>query len=150
MPSNRETVERYAEAICNRDWKAVLALLDDDFVGEFPQSAELIRGRDNWAAIYSYYEPELPESVLAEVAGDEAQQVYVSAAAGIGMPMITVTGGGDSYTVAGKATYPNGDVYHVVSILHLRDGKIIKETSYFAAPFDSPEWRRDLVERTDD
>jgi hypothetical protein len=34
----------------------------------------------------------------------------------------------------------------MVSIGKFRDGKLAEETSYFAAPFDPPEWRQPFVE----
>ncbi len=37
----------------------------------------------------------------------------------------------------------------MVQLLHLRDGKIARIRSYFAAPFEAAEWRRPYVERMD-
>ncbi|MBA3403380.1 MAG: hypothetical protein H0U13_01660 [Gemmatimonadaceae bacterium] len=37
--------------------------------------------------------------------------------------------------------YPGGDTWHVVAPITVRDGKIWRETDYFAAPFDAPDWR---------
>jgi hypothetical protein len=34
-----------------------------------------------------------------------------------------------------------------VSVLELRDGKVVKETDYYAQPFQAPEWRAHWVER---
>jgi hypothetical protein len=32
-------------------------------------------------------------------------------------------------------------------LVQVRDGKIYRETAYFAAPFEAPEWRAPWVER---
>lgn len=40
-----------------------------------------------------------------------------------------------------------GRVSTVVAVFELRDGKIWRDTSYHAEPFDVPEWRAHLVER---
>jgi hypothetical protein len=32
-------------------------------------------------------------------------------------------------------------------VLELRDGKVVKETDYYAQPFEAPEWRARWVER---
>ena len=36
---------------------------------------------------------------------------------------------------------------NTVSIMELRDGKVARETHYFADPFEPPEWRARWVER---
>jgi hypothetical protein len=34
-----------------------------------------------------------------------------------------------------------------VCIIELRDGKVLRETDYYAQPFQAPEWRAQWVER---
>jgi len=46
-----------------------------------------------------------------------------------------------------RLSYSDGSIYQGVSIMELRDGKIVKETDYFAQPFPAPEWRAQWVER---
>ncbi len=41
----------------------------------------------------------------------------------------------------------DGQVYNGVSIYEFEDDKIKRETDYFAAPFEAPEWRSKWVER---
>jgi len=43
----------------------------------------------------------------------------------------------------------DGRIYHVVMIVEFRDGKIVRETRYYADPFDAPEWRAQWVEPID-
>ncbi len=47
----KETVEAFWETMTTNDCGAVGALLADDYVLEWPQSGEVIRGRDNFAAV---------------------------------------------------------------------------------------------------
>ena len=42
--------------------------------------------------------------------------------------------------------YGGGRVHDVVAIVELRDGKIFRETRYYAEPFEAPEWRVQWVE----
>jgi ketosteroid isomerase-like protein len=44
----RDTLERYFETFERQDPGAFVELLHDDYVEEFPQSGERIRGKDNW------------------------------------------------------------------------------------------------------
>jgi len=41
----------------------------------------------------------------------------------------------------------NGEIYNGVSVFELKDDKIVKQTDYFAAPFEAPQWRAQWVER---
>ena len=43
--------------------------------------------------------------------------------------------------------YGGGREDDVVLILELRDGKVFRETRYYAEPFAAPEWRAEWFER---
>jgi hypothetical protein len=58
-----------------------------------------------------------------------------------GYTLVRVEGGGDEFTVAGTITYPTGDTWHLVQLVEVRSGKIGRLTSYFAEPFEAPDWR---------
>ena len=86
-----------------------------------PQSGERIRGRDNMKAMQGAYP---------------------------GPPTITVrhiVGSGDVWVVEGRSDY-SGRIYHIANILEFREGKIIRETRYYADPFEAPAWRAQWVE----
>ncbi len=38
-------------------------------------------------------------------------------------------------------------VFHYVSIIELRDGKVFRDTRYYAQSFEAREWRTQWVER---
>ena len=44
-------------------------------------------------------------------------------------------------------TYPSGEVWTVVDIFDFRNGRVVKLTEYFAAPFPPAEWRAEWVEK---
>ena len=55
MPSEHESFNtRMAKAMNDRDFQAYEALLTDDYVGEYPQSGEVIHGPKNARAIIEY------------------------------------------------------------------------------------------------
>lgn len=39
-----------------------------------------------------------------------------------------------------------GGQLHVVLIIELRDGKVARETRFYAEPFEAPQWQAHLVE----
>jgi hypothetical protein len=51
------------------------------------------------------------------------------------------------WVVESVVDYGGGRVMHRVAILELRDGKVWRDTRYFAEPFEAPEWRAKWVER---
>jgi len=140
MTDNRRVVERAIQAFNDRDLEAGADLIHPEITLKYPQSGEVFHGRDNYLATLANY-PGLPEVEVAEPRGGH-QQVQVVTPMPFSTPTITVIGSGDTFTVESLNTYPDGSVYHGVSIMKVQDAKIIEEVAYFAAPFDPPDWRR--------
>jgi len=90
---------------------------------EMPQSGERIRGRENMQAFQEAY-PTPPTIQLRRVVVGEGLWI-----------------------VEGVNDYGEGRVFTVVVIFELRDGKIWRDTRYYAEPFEAPEWRTQWVER---
>jgi hypothetical protein len=131
VADNRTIVEQFMSAMGTNDVEAQERLLSDEFLEEYPQSGERIRGKDNRRAIIENYPGGIPRE---------------ASASGPSPKPPVITGGGDDFTATGQIKYPNGEIWHVVSLIELRDGKISKMTSYFAAPFEAPAWRAPYVE----
>ena len=135
---NRGVVERYAAAMNSQDIGALNALLHDEVVEVYPQSGERFRGRANLKAMLQHY-PEAegtPAPSNVRLATGDDRWVVTPA-----FTVVPAIGGGQEYTVAGRIRYPNGEEWHLVQLVELRDGLIWRLTSYFAAPFEAPEWR---------
>jgi hypothetical protein len=95
-----------------------------DYVMEMPQSGERFRGRENMRAFQESYPTSPPSIQLRRVLVKEGLWV-----------------------VEGVADYGGGQVFDVLLILELRDGKMWRDRWYFAEPFEAPEWRAQWVER---
>jgi len=54
-----------------------------------------------------------------------------------------ITGSGDIWVAESRIHYPDGTVFYGVSRVEFRDGKIWRETRYYAEPFEVPAWRAD-------
>ena len=144
--SNREIVERYVRAVMGRDLAEMDRWRHPDYVSEWPQSGERVRGAANARAIHENYPGGL-ESLgpLEQKAVIGSEDRWVASPLGT---LLRITGTGDVYTGLFTAVYP-GDPrpWYVVVITELRDGKVWKETVVFGAPFDPPDWRAQWVER---
>jgi len=51
--------------------------------------------------------------------------------------------------VAEVASATHSQAIHYVSIVELKDGKMLRDARYYAEPFEAPEWRALWVERMD-
>jgi len=119
-----QVAEKLWKALGAGNWDAASRLLHEDFVQEWPQSGERIVGRDNAIAINQNFPGGLPT-----------------------MRFRRSLAGADLAVLEIELTYADGSRYLGVSVLELRDGKVVKETDYFAQPFQAPQWRAQWVER---
>jgi len=136
--SNREVVEAYARAFGASDLEDQYQYLHPDLVEVYPQSGEVFRGRDARQAMFkSWPQDEFPTAAsMPSVIGSADQWILMPT-----FSTLKVMGTGDEYTGVGTVTYPNGETWHMVQLIRLREGKIAHLTSYFAAPFPAPDWR---------
>ena len=143
MADPRQIVEKYLKAM-PADLETLTSLQHPDFVEEFPQSGERIRGSANFAAIQENYKE--TRGGVKDVIGTEDRWI-------LGGPTLTpirVFGSGDTFTALLWGDYPDDSTYHIITIVELRDEKIYRSTTFFAAPFEAPEWRAKWVERIPD
>lgn len=142
--TNRAVVERYLGAI-PADYEALGQLRHPDFVEEWPQSGERIRGHDAHRQIHENYPGGTPRPNPIGIVGAPDQWVITP-----GFTVLGIAGSGDEFTTVGLGSYPDGSTAYVVSILLLRDGKVAKATTFFASPFEAPGWRKPWVEPMSD
>jgi len=118
-----ELIRKHYEGLLGGDEEAFKALVHEDFVQEWPQSGERVRGKEACMNIARNYPGGPPHIELGRISGE-----------------------GDHWIMQGTSRYPDGTDWHVVAILELRDGKIARETDYFGPAFPAPEWRSQWVE----
>jgi hypothetical protein len=92
-----------------------------DYVMEMPQSGERIVGRDAMRAMQEAF-PNPPDARVRRIIGS-----------------------GDLFVMEASSDYPGGGVFNVANIVEFSDGKIIRETRYYAEPFEPPDWRAEWV-----
>jgi ketosteroid isomerase-like protein len=113
---NRAAIERLLAGIDAGDISVMDEVFADDAVMEIPQSGELIEGAENRRAMYGAM------ALLPRVRPHR------------------IRGSGDFWTAEATLTYDTR-AYEVAFIFEFRDGKIVRETGYWADPFEPPEWR---------
>lgn len=141
--TNREMVERYVVAVIEQDFAAQDRLIHPDFVSEWPQSGERIRGAANVRAIGEHFPGGPAKAEVKAVRGGEDR--WVTTPVGT---LLRLTGADDVYTALFTVVYPGDDrLWHCAAVIEVQDGKVRKATAIFGAPFDAPAWRAPWVER---
>jgi hypothetical protein len=133
--------EAYVRAVNSRDTAPLGDLVHPDFVGTYPQSGEQIHGVENLRAILRNYPGGYEGKGHERTVGSEDRWVVTPA-----FTMLRIEGGGDTFTAVQKARYPDGSDWYVVSIGELRDGRVWRLQTFFAATFGAPAWRSEWVE----
>jgi ketosteroid isomerase-like protein len=124
--SEVNVVQKFWEQMKTNDFRSVGPLLADDFVLEWPQSNERIRGRDNYASMNEQYPTHGRwEFTINRIVGD-AEQVVTD---------VSVTDG------VQKA--------RAISFFTVREARIVKIVEFWPDPFPAPENRKHLVEKMD-
>lgn len=122
---NRRVVERLIDCLNDRDIAVMDELFHEDAVMDWPQSGEKVHGAENRRAIYGAF-PQLPTIMPRRIVDS-----------------------GDLVVAEATLDYGGGAVYRTVFIFELRDGKIARETAYWAEPFEAPAWRSPWVDVSD-
>ena len=128
VPNLEEMDERQAhrfltEMMSDLGAESGYELRHEDFVMEMPQSGERIRGRERMREFQGAY-PAPPSMRLRRLV--VRQGLWVAEVV---------------------SDYGDGRLFHYVSIVELKDGKMWRDTRYYAEPFEAPEWRSRWAER---
>jgi hypothetical protein len=120
----RRAIEQFWETMETNDFQAAGALLHDEFLLDWPQTDERIRGRENFVAVNTNY-PAAGRwhfTINRLVAGESS-----------GVSDVTVTDG--------------VRVDRAISFFEPRDGRIWHVTEYWPENGEAPEWRSPWVEK---
>ncbi len=123
----KETVLGFWEAMRSNDFYRASEWLAEDFEGYWPQSSELIRGRENFARVNSHYPAHDRWRFTLNAIVDGPEQVVTD---------VSITDG---------AIQARAITFHTVV-----DGKIARQTEFWPDEMPAPEWRRQWVELVDE
>jgi ketosteroid isomerase-like protein len=121
----QKTVEALWQAFDRFDFAAAGNLLHDDFVCEWPQSGEIIRGRENFVAVNTHYPGHWHLTI---------QRIVVQ--------------GDHVVTEITAREADSGQTANAVSFFTVKHGKIVHVREFWPDPFDAPAWRAQWVEHS--
>lgn len=142
--SNEDVVRAYARANEAHDADRLTELRHPDWTAEWPQSGERVRGDANMRALDEHWPGGEPEPRATRVVGSEDRWVITP-----GYTLQRIVGSGDFWWADGTITYPDGSTWFLALLMELRDGRVYRETVYFAEPFEAQAWCAQWVERMD-
>ena len=122
--SSKRVVEQFWEAMQSNDFRAAGDFLHEEYMLQWPQSGERVRGRENFVAINEQYPAHgrwefTIHRILAE--GNEV------------VSDVDVTDG----VIRGR----------VITFSKIGDGKILRQTEFWPDPFEPADWRAQWVEK---
>ena len=120
----RAALDQHWAASDANDFETEHLIYHEDAVLDYPQSGERTRGRSN---------------IQNQRASQPSKKRFT---------IQRIIGGGDLWVTEFILTYDDKPSY-TVSVMEFTDGKVARETQYFADPFVAPAWRAQLVERMD-
>jgi len=125
-PTATEVVAEYWRLMATNDFHSVAAVLAPEFVLEWPQSKERIRGADRFARMNQEYPAH-------------------------GRWQFTVNRlvGGESDAVSDVTVTDGVQIARVVSFFTVEDGKVTRLVEFWPEPFAAPSNRAHLVEAMD-
>jgi len=148
MTTDHRTLwERFTEAINSGGDADFESLVTDDYVEEWPQSREVLRGRSSLTKMLRAYPADLstggvdPKST--RVAVQDAQWVVTPA-----FTLMRLEPSGNVGTVIFRTRYPDGSWWWIIGTYELRGELVARRTTFFAPEYDAPEWRLGITERT--
>lgn len=122
--TSHQLVEQFWQTMKANDWRAVGALLHDDYQLTYPQSGERIRGRDNFIALNATYPAAgIWRFTVHRLIADE-------------------TGAATDVTVTDGAS-----TFRAVSFFEVRDDLIWCMTEFWPEPFEAPAERAQWIEQ---
>ena len=120
----RAALQRHWAASDADDFEAEHQIYADHAVLDYPQSGERIRGR---------------RGIQASRTAQPSKKRF---------SVRRIQGGGDLWISELVVTY-DGRPSYVVSLMEFEDGRVVRETQYFADPFEPGPSRAQWVERMD-
>lgn len=122
--------DKQIEAALRRHWTASAAgnqdieheIYNEKVICDYPQSGERIYGKHNLQHVRSHHPGNPTGFSIRQLRGSD--KLWIT-----------------EYTI----TY-QGRSFFTISIMEFESGKVVRETQYFAEPFDAPEWRAQWVE----
>lgn len=108
--------------------KAQHEMAADDIMVEYPQSAERFRGRERIAKMNQNYP--------------------ASTGTAPSLTLRRILKPGEAWVIESVIDYGDGTPVSGISIIETNsDGKVARQTDYFANPFEAPAWRAEYAEQ---
>lgn len=139
--TNQEIVRRYCQSFADRDFAAAETLRAPGWEVHWPQTGERVTSSEALRAIIEAYPGGPWTGVERRLIGAEDSLVVTP----LGQ-VVRIEGNGDTWVAEWVNRYPDGTDWFVIDVIQLRDGRVFRESTYWAQVLDAPPWRREWVQ----
>lgn len=148
MPDHRAIFEKYGRALNEARVDLLTEVLTEDYVEEYPQSGEVVRGRANVISIIENYPGRTSEMSLGDISTLNVKPADAYKTVAPTFTVVRIEGAGDTGVSTVRATYPDGSKWWIVGLYTLRVDRIASSRTFFAPDFPAPAWRARWVSKT--
>ena len=139
--TNEQFARRYIEAGARNELDALEEMRTPDWQLRWPASDELVPSSAAYRTIHENYPGGFPRFENISVAGPQDRFVMTPA-----FTIVRMAGTDDLWLVEARVRYGDGSEWCMAKVLELRDGKVHRETDYWAPVQERPEWRATMTD----
>jgi hypothetical protein len=127
---------KWLTAINELDWDTLETMIDPEFILDYPQSGERIRGFENLRIQNASY----PGGLTRDSADSAGANLVQEPERWAITPAYTVVrmSNPDRYTTTVKVAYPDGTHWWIITTVEMRAEKVLRMMSYFAPELPAP------------
>jgi hypothetical protein len=140
--TSRQFAQRYIEAGARNELDALEEMRTPDWQLRWPATDELVPSSAAYRAIHENYPGGFPRFDDVRVAGPDDRFLLTPA-----YTIVRVAGSGDLWLAEARVRYADGSQWCMAKLLELQDGKVHRETDYWAPADEPPAWRAAMTER---
>ena len=134
---------RYIEAGARNELDALEAMRTPEWQLRWPATDELVPSSATYRTIHEQRIPAAFPASTASVSPAPGDRYLLTPA----YTVVRVAGTGDLWLAEARVRYADGSEWCMAKVLELRDGKVHRETDYWAPVQEPPEWRASMTDR---
>jgi hypothetical protein len=139
--TNEQLAWRYIEAGARNELDALEEMRTPDWQLHWPATDELVPSSAAYRTIHESFPGGFPRFDGISVAGPGDRYILTPA-----YTIVRVAGTGDLWLAEARVRYADGSEWCLAKVLELQDGKVHRETDYWAPAQEPPEWRIGMTE----
>ena len=140
--TNEALARRYLEAGARNELDDLEKMRTSDWQLRWPATDELVPSSAAYRTIHEHFPGGFPRFTDIRFAGPDDRYLMTPA-----YTIVRVAGAGDLWLAEARVRYRDGSEWCLAKALELRDGRVRRETDYWAKVEERPGWRIGMTDR---